>query len=100
MQAGCYERKNGHWSKVFFARGKLWKLPRYGKLSAKNKSAESFPQFPQLRRLGFFPGKEPVSRRRYPSLCCAETYSHAKAHRLPGDRGLAARKQSRQPPKE
>ncbi len=30
MQAGCYERKNGHWSKVSFARGKLWKLPRYG----------------------------------------------------------------------
>jgi hypothetical protein len=30
MQAGCYERKNGHRSKVSFARGKLWKLPRYG----------------------------------------------------------------------
>jgi hypothetical protein len=28
-----------------------------GKLSAKNKSAESFPQFPQLRRLGVFPRK-------------------------------------------
>jgi hypothetical protein len=28
-----------------------------GKLSAKDKSAESFPQFPQLRRLGIFPGK-------------------------------------------
>jgi hypothetical protein len=28
-----------------------------GKLSAKNKSAESFPQFPQLRRLGFFLGE-------------------------------------------
>src|SRR2546427_13243643 len=99
MKAGCYERKNGHWSKVSFARGKLWKLPRcgncgkiiqrkkinlsvifppvstaLGKLSAKNKSAESFPQFPQLRRLGVFSQEEPVSRRRYPSLCFAETY--------------------------
>ena len=56
---------------------KLWKNPskegRYplvifprvptalGKLSAKNNCAESFPQFPQLRRLGSFTGRRTVS---------------------------------------
>jgi hypothetical protein len=32
-----------------------------GKLSAKNNSAESFPQFPQLRRLGLISEEKPVS---------------------------------------
>jgi hypothetical protein len=64
--------------------GKLWKLPlcgsngkiklqrhfptaptSLGKLSPRYKSAESFPQFPQLRRLGFVLGRETGERSRY-----------------------------------
>ena len=44
-----------------------------GKLSAKNNSAESFPQFPQLRRLGSYRERRTSEQRRYPGLCCAES---------------------------
>src|SRR5437667_10926955 len=66
--------------------GKLWKLPlcgsrgklnykgnfstastSLGKLSARNKSAEIFPQFPQLRRLGLIWNQKPVSQ---VETCC------------------------------
>jgi len=60
-------------------------------LRKKQKRGE-FSTVPTASAAGFFSRKEPVSRRRYPGLCYAETYSHAKAHRLPGDRGWLPRK--------
>ena len=63
-------------------------------LRKKQKRGE-FSTDPTASAAGCFSRKEPVSRRRYPGLCYAETYSHAKAHRLPGDRGWLPRKQSR-----
>ena len=66
-----------------------------GKLSAKKQNAESFPQFPQLRRLGFFPGKKPVSRRRLPRLVLCGDILPCEGPPASGRQGLAARKQSR-----
>jgi hypothetical protein len=63
-------------------------------LRKKQKRGE-FSTVPTASAAGFFPQKESVSRRRYPSLCYAETYSHTKAHRPPGDRGWLPRIQSR-----
>jgi len=70
-------------AKVCALVGKLWKLPLCGNRgktkkqffhrshiawkTLRKKHASSFPQFPQLRRLSFFLGKETRENRRNPS---------------------------------
>ena len=62
-------------------------------LRKKQKSGE-FSTVPTASTAGYFFRKKPVSGRRYPGLCCAETYSPREGPAFPG-RGWLPRKQSR-----
>jgi len=62
-------------------------------LRKKQKRGE-FSTVPTASTAGYFSRKEPVSSRRYPDMCFAETYSPREGPSVPG-KGWLARKQSR-----